>query len=67
VSREVYGDAAVYVERPEPSAIAGALERALFDERERQRVLRDGAGVVKRYSWDAAARQLLSVLEAAHG
>ena len=33
VAREIYGPAALYVERPDPPLIEAALERLLFDRR----------------------------------
>jgi glycosyltransferase involved in cell wall biosynthesis len=62
VAREVYGAAATYVERPDPALIAAALERALFDDAERERVLVVGAAQLERYSWREAAQRTLQVL-----
>ena len=39
VAREVYGAAALYVERAEPALIEAALERVLLDDAERSRIL----------------------------
>ena len=62
VAREIYGAAATYVERPDPALIAAALERALFDDAERERVLAAGAAQLERYSWHEAAQRTLQVL-----
>jgi len=62
VAREVYGDAAIYVARPEPALIDAALDRALFDETERRRVLDAAPAVLARYSWRACATQTLQAL-----
>jgi len=62
VAREVYGTAALYVERPEPGLIEAALERILVDEVERARILAAAAGTLARYSWHACAEQVLRVL-----
>ena len=62
VAREVYGAAATYVERPDPTLIAAALELALFDDAERERVLAAGAAQLERYSWREAAQRTLQVL-----
>jgi len=62
VAREIYGAAATYVDRPDPALIAAALERALFDDAERERVLAAGAAQLERYSWREAAQRTLQVL-----
>ena len=62
VAREIYGAAATYVERPDPALIAAALEQALFDDAERERVLVAGAAQLERYSWREAAQRTLQVL-----
>ena len=62
VAREVYGAAALYVERPEPALIEAALERALMDEAERARILAAARDTLARYSWRACAGQILDVL-----
>jgi glycosyltransferase involved in cell wall biosynthesis len=62
VAREIYGPAAVYLPRPEPALIEAALDRVLFDEGERSRLLAAARGVLARYSWDECARRTLQVL-----
>ena len=62
VTREIYGPAAIYVDRPAPEAIQGGLERALFDERERARILDAAPRQLERYSWTECARRTLQVL-----
>ena len=62
VAREVYGDAAIRVEAPDPRLIAPAIERALADGPDRQRVLEAAPGVLSRYSWTACARRVLQTL-----
>src|SRR5688572_15600111 len=64
VAREIYGPAATYVDRPEPALIAGALERALFDDAERTRVLAAASAQIERYSWRECAHRTLQVLVA---
>ena len=64
VAREIYGRAAIYVERPDPALIEAALERALFDPRHRARVLDAAAPVLARYSWRESARRTLQALVA---
>ncbi|MGH9256619.1 MAG: glycosyltransferase family 4 protein [Vicinamibacterales bacterium] len=62
VAREVYGEAALYVPRPDAALIHAALERVLFDEAERARILDASARLLPRYSWHACAEHVLSVL-----
>jgi glycosyltransferase involved in cell wall biosynthesis len=62
VAREIYGAAATYVERPDPALIAAGLERALFDDEERARVLAAAAPQLERYSWHECAQRTLQVL-----
>jgi glycosyltransferase involved in cell wall biosynthesis len=64
VARETCLDAALYV-RCETGAIAGALNRLLFDEALRARLLAAAPGVLARYSWANAARQTMEALEEA--
>lgn len=67
VAREVYGPAAIYVARPDPALVAGALERALFDETERARILSAAHRLIARYSWtECAQRTLQAILSSAH-
>jgi glycosyltransferase involved in cell wall biosynthesis len=62
VAREIYGDAAIYVPDPDPRVIEPALERALFVEAERRRVLDAAPAVLARYSWTACAAAVLQAL-----
>ena len=62
VAREIFGPAATYVDRAEPALIADALERALFDEAERERVLAAAGARLERYSWPESAQRTLQVL-----
>jgi glycosyltransferase involved in cell wall biosynthesis len=64
VAREVYGAAALYVDRPEPALIEAALERILVDEAERARILTAAKDTLARYSWRGCAQQVLDVLSA---
>lgn len=65
VAREAYGPAAIYLPRPEPSLIADALERAIFDTATRARVLKAVPAVLARYSWAECAASVLCALEQA--
>jgi glycosyltransferase involved in cell wall biosynthesis len=62
VAREIYGPAAVYVDRPDPAAIHAALERVLFDPAERARILDAAPPTLERYSWHECAHRTLQVL-----
>ena len=62
VSREVYGPAAIFVERAEPALIEAALERAVFDEAERTRISGAAASILERYSWRECAHRTLQTL-----
>ena len=62
VAREICGDAALYVARPDPILIEAALSTLLFDAAERERILDEGRRVLARYSWTDCARGVLNVL-----
>lgn len=62
VAREIYGAAAHYVATPEPAVVEAALERVLFDARERTRLAEAGPARLARYTWAAAARQTLDAI-----
>jgi glycosyltransferase involved in cell wall biosynthesis len=62
VAREVYGDAAIFVPRPDPALVRNAIERALFDDAERSRILEAAGQLLPRYSWRACAERVLGVL-----
>jgi glycosyltransferase involved in cell wall biosynthesis len=63
VAREVYRDAAVYVEREDIRATSDALALLLSSEDARRRYLSRAAAVLARYSWDIAAARTLEHLE----
>jgi glycosyltransferase involved in cell wall biosynthesis len=62
VAREVYGPAALYVDRPEAPAIHTALERVLLEPAERARILDAAPRTLERYSWHECAHRTLQVL-----
>ncbi len=62
VAREICGDAAMYVERPDPALIEDALTMLLFDAMERQRLREAADRLLATYSWTECARQVLKVL-----
>lgn len=63
VAREVCGDAALYVAHGDIAATTAALNRLLFDETARQRVLDAAPAVLARYSWTRAAAETLAAIE----
>lgn len=65
VSREICAEAALYVPAVDVAAIARTLERALFDEPTRGRILRAAPAVLARYEWPRTARETLRVIERA--
>jgi len=62
IAREIYGPAAVYLERPDPELIAKALERVLARPDERTRLIEMGLVQVQRYSWRECAQRTLQVI-----
>lgn len=62
ISREIYGPAAEYVQRPDPGLIATALARVLTTNAERARLIDAGAQQVERYSWHECAQRTLQVI-----
>ena len=62
VAREICGDAAIYVTRPDPALVAAALQTVLFDAAERERILNAARRVVTRYSWTTFAEHVLAAL-----
>ena len=63
VAREVYGDAAIYVQQGDIEGTAAALRSCLVDPKSAEFVLANAPAVLERYSWDTAARQTLEQLE----
>jgi glycosyltransferase involved in cell wall biosynthesis len=62
VAREICGDAARYIPRPDPALVETALHAVLFDAEERERVLNAARHVVSRYSWTTFSAQVLDAL-----
>jgi glycosyltransferase involved in cell wall biosynthesis len=62
ISREIYGPAALYLDRPDPNVIAASLERVLLHDDERARLVEAGTMQVERYSWRECAHRTLQVL-----
>jgi glycosyltransferase involved in cell wall biosynthesis len=67
VARESCGPAALYAAAGDVAGVTSALERLLFDEHVRQRLLGAAPGVLSRYSWPKAARDTLALLEQSAG
>jgi glycosyltransferase involved in cell wall biosynthesis len=65
VAREVYGPAALYVQRGDVEGTARTLRRLLIDVEAGAGVLARAQEVLGRYSWEAAADQTLSAIERA--
>jgi glycosyltransferase involved in cell wall biosynthesis len=62
-AREVYGDAAAFVEPGDIRGTADALTRLLASPQERAALLARAPDVLSRYSWDSAAAETLSIVE----
>jgi glycosyltransferase involved in cell wall biosynthesis len=62
VAREICGDAATYVTRPDPDLVATALRAVLFDSEKRARILSAAIHVMSRYSWTTFAERVLDTL-----
>jgi glycosyltransferase involved in cell wall biosynthesis len=63
VAREVYGEAAIYVQPGDIDGAAEAVRRCLVDPQSANAVLAHAPAVLARYSWDDAARRTLEQLE----
>jgi glycosyltransferase involved in cell wall biosynthesis len=63
VAREVYGNAAIFVERGDIDATARVLRQLLTDPASAAPVLEAAPAVLGRYSWDAAADETLAHIE----
>ena len=62
IAREMYGDAATYVQHGDISGTAQALESMIRDEHARRRVLDHAPDVLNRLSWSSAAKETLEAL-----
>jgi glycosyltransferase involved in cell wall biosynthesis len=65
VARESCGDAGFYVRVGDSAGVVEALDRALFDEDARARVLAAAPATLARYDWGRAARDTLAIIEGA--
>jgi glycosyltransferase involved in cell wall biosynthesis len=64
---EVVGNAAVLVNPENVFEIMRALHRVLLDQQVRDKFKQRAYEQVKKFSWDASARQILGVYEAVAG
>jgi glycosyltransferase involved in cell wall biosynthesis len=64
---EVVGNAAVMVNPENVFEIMRALHRVLLDQQVRDKFKQRAYEQVKKFSWDASARQILGVYEAVAG
>ena len=65
VAREVYGDAAVLVDRADPDTVAAALLRLLDDGVLREEIVGRAAPLWTRFDWARSADDLLRVIRKA--
>jgi glycosyltransferase involved in cell wall biosynthesis len=65
IARESCGPAALYVARNDRAGTTMALERLLFDEPTRRRLLDAAPRVLARYDWASAAHETLAAIEGA--
>ncbi len=63
VARELYGDAALFVQPGDLGGTADALRALLFDATVRRDLLARAGPVLARYSWDRTAQETLAALE----
>jgi glycosyltransferase involved in cell wall biosynthesis len=64
--KEVAGDCAVYFPPDDEELMLDALERIVFDQPERERLIREGPARAAGFTWDLAARLTLSVFGRAY-
>ena len=67
VAREVYGNAARYVARPDPEIVSAAIVEMLTSGGARAELLAAAPGVLGRYRWSDAAAATLAAIEEAAG
>jgi len=60
---EIAGEAALLIEPKDVEALASAIEQVITDQALRQELIARGLEHVKKFSWDKAARELLTVYE----
>ena len=61
--REIAGDAAFYADPHKTEALATAIESALFTPRARSMLIKRGSECVRRFGWDATARNLRALFD----
>jgi glycosyltransferase involved in cell wall biosynthesis len=60
---EVGGDAARYVDPRDPAGMATVIRDVLMDARQRERMIERGYRRARTFSWEASARQHVSLFE----
>lgn len=65
VAREVYGEAALLIDHPDPDTVAAALSRLLDDAALRENIVARAAPLWTRYDWARSADDLLRVMREA--
>ncbi|MEO0107996.1 MAG: glycosyltransferase family 1 protein [candidate division WOR-3 bacterium] len=60
---EVVGDVAVLVEPEDPGSIAAGIQRVLYDNELRQRLIEQGLRRARLFSWAESARKVLYIYE----
>ena len=63
VFREVFGDAAHYVNPLSAESIRDGIQRVLSDEPYRKELVRKGTERANHYSWEESARRLISLID----
>ncbi len=61
VMREVAGEAALFVDRADPVAVASALAQVLFDAGQRSVLIRQGHENAATYDWNRTAEQTMQI------
>jgi glycosyltransferase involved in cell wall biosynthesis len=64
---EAGGDAALYVNPEDVSEIAEKIDEVLGNTKLRDRMIKLGDAQVKKFSWDKAAREVITVFEETFG
>ncbi|HVT00645.1 MAG TPA: glycosyltransferase family 1 protein [Patescibacteria group bacterium] len=60
---EAGGDAALYFDPEDPDDIASIINKVLKDKKLRDKMIKEGHNQVKKFSWEKAAKEALSVFE----
>ena len=63
VFKELFSDAAILVDTQDVEKIKEGIYKTLKDEKKRKELIKEGKGLVKKFSWEKTARETLKVLE----